>query len=156
MFLFLGICSLAQDSLTSSTAPTSQASELNGKNFQEKFLGEITPLDLAVLCVWAYIGVLINIVFEYLDRTKNKNVSPDKFELNYWWKDNKLKFFVSLLLIPVGIIFSQQVFNVAPSNWNAILIGGGADRIIIIIKNRRKATTAAASATAEDTSESTK
>lgn len=138
MFLLLTVVTFAQDSIH---VCAHSSGVLPGENFSQKFLGEISPLDLAVLCIWAYLGVALNIMFEFLDRTKHNELKKDRpteFKLSYWWSNNKIEFFLSMLLIPIGIIFSNEMFNAAPSNWGAILLGGGADRLIIIVSNFMK------------------
>jgi len=91
-----------------------------------------------VIC--GYFGFATNIYIDIFFRNPGSPDSPIVFDPSYWWKENKLRVFKSLPIIPIAIIlasvgdnaFSFGVMNIV----TAFFIGFGIDSVIVTMRNK--------------------
>lgn len=106
------------------------------KEFFELFLGT-TLLTFLVFLAFAYLGAIINLCIDLLERDPKSDTSPKKFNIKYWWADNKIRLFIVFVLIPIALLLSKDLFGLALSNTTAFFIGFSNDSIIRLIKKRK-------------------
>ena len=113
-----------------------EATETTEMGFVDMFLGGMSIIAFTSYMLWAYIGVAVNVLLEYQARSApdGKEWKQDKFSFSYWWKDNRMKILLSCILVPVAIVFSKEVIGMSISNWTAVLIGGGSDRLLVVVR----------------------
>ncbi len=107
---------------------------------EEKTFVEIIFAGLSLSEFFAYwtiamFGVIMMLGLDILQRKPESKESPKPFDLGYWWKDNKIRIIITLLLIPVALM----IRNIAGGglNWeSAFYVGFSGDLISIIIKKK--------------------
>ena len=123
-----------------SFAGVANLSDCDKEKLTSLLFNGIDPLAFFVYLFYGYVGMVVSVIVEYIDRTKaDKLKDPNRpvgFSIGYWWRDNKLKTFLSLIMIPISIVFCSDVAGVPISNFVALLIGGGSDKLAIILKSK--------------------
>lgn len=80
-----------------------------------------------------YINVLLGFIISNLayisTRNKKSPNSPEKFDIKFWWKDNRVKLAVSLVLalsVNTAIVINTEILP-GFKTWHSILIGMAPD-----------------------------
>lgn len=87
--------------------------------------------------MFGYLGLVISYLiqlYKYYPRI-NKNGG---FSIWFAISDNWIRIMIGLLIIPVGIRFSQELLGITITEWTAFLSGFFSDRTIDSLKNRKK------------------
>jgi hypothetical protein len=108
------------------------------KEFIELVLNGITPVQFVVFLLYAYIGLVANMVVDIVKRDKKSVKSPVKFSWKYWWGDNKNRFIVSAILIPIAVVMFTMITGKLLNIMNAFMIGWAGDAISEIIKRKKQ------------------
>lgn len=106
------------------------------QKFVDVFLAGMHPIEFLAMSVWALIGMVVNILIDFIKRKRPSTDSPAKFSGSYWWKDNWRRLLTGLILIPVVIIGFNQFFGMEVSQVNAFFVGFGSDYLIEIAKRK--------------------
>lgn len=98
---------------------------------------------LIAYLLWAYVGVSVNAIVDIYKRNPKSNDSPVPFTFGYWWRNNKERLIVALILSPVGVILfnflaSQYWPSITINILYAFAIGIMADRGSEAIKSFKK------------------
>ena len=101
--------------------------------------------------IYSYLGILVNMLVEFMKRKPLSPSSPNKPDFKYYWKDNKVRIFIALILSPIAIILCKNLINIEISNMVAFFIGYCSDQIAEMIK--RKTSTILPIENSETTSE---
>lgn len=133
LFLIMSTFDVFSQEITTQEAITEES---KSENFTDLFLNGMSLVSFCVFLLWAYIGVLVNVLLEYYGRSSKK--TSTKFSFKYWWTDNWAKILLSLLLVPIAIVFCEEVVGMEINNYAAILIGGGSDRLIAVMRKWTK------------------
>jgi len=111
----------------------------NREQIREATIGSLSWIQFFVYVGFGYIGLLINSVMEITGRdTSESKGKIKKFSSGYWLRDNWKKMIASLLVVPMGILLSKEVFGLELTKINALAIGGFADNIFERYKNKIK------------------
>ena len=87
-----------------------------------------------VFTIFGLVGLLTSVAFDiYSSGAKSKELS-----LKVFWKDNKWRLILSLLVIVIAILFSEQLMSISMSNWASFLAGFTADKLIENLMQRRR------------------
>jgi len=105
------------------------------EQFLEQFLGTKDTLGFGVSYLIAVIGALIMLRFEASKRDKASKNTPYAFNPWFLLRDNLIRIFTSLLLIYVGIRFSDLIFGSEITFYTALVIGASLDKISQWLKN---------------------
>lgn len=105
------------------------------KEFIDFLLGGMPVAHFAVFTVLAYAGMIAHIVFEVIDRKPKTGGVP--FNFGYWWRDNRMKLFFTVLLMPVLIVVVTELLGIRDgasvdtriTKASAFLIGYAFDQI---------------------------
>ncbi len=98
-----------------------------------------SDIDLAsfiVFMLFAYIGLIGNLLSDIIRRDKRSASSPVKFSIAYWWADNKYRLLLSLLSTPLFIFIFNELFGIQVSKLIAVFIGISTDHIWEILKRK--------------------
>ena len=112
-----------------------QDTEVVEASFTDLILGEGVSMTMfVVFTIFGLVGLLTSVAFDiYSSGAKSKELS-----LKVFWKDNKWILLLSLLVIVIAILFSEQLMSIAMSNWAAFLAGFTADKLIENLMQRRR------------------
>ena len=86
----------------------------------------------------AVIGALIMLRFEAAKRDKSSKNTPYQFSAWFLFRDNAMRILTSLLLIYVGIRFSNLIFGSEVTFYTALGIGASLDKISGWVKGLSK------------------
>jgi len=131
--LFVSVL-FAQDSLVVITE--------TGESFLDLILGGMSTTMFFVFLFYAMWGMVLNLLIDFVKRNPASKGSPEKVDFQYWWNDNKIRGLISLLCIPVAIIFCSSVFGMTIDGFIAFCIGFGSDHLIEILKKKNIVTNA--------------
>ena len=102
-------------------------------NYLELLFGE--GITLVQLLVWFTLGVFGVLVGVLLD-VRSSGISLSQFEFKRFWRDNRFRLFLAVIMVLVAMIFKEEVTNFVGietmSSANGIMFGAGLlnDRII--------------------------
>ena len=108
------------------------------KEFIELLLNGITPVQFVVFLLYAYIGLVANLAVDIIKRDKKSVKSPVQFSWKYWWTDNKNRFIISAILIPIAVVMFTMITGKVMNIMNAFMIGWAGDAISEIIKRKKQ------------------
>ncbi len=81
-------------------------------------------------CIFfGYLGVLLMILYSLSKRNVTSTRSPVEFQWSFFWKDNNKRILLNLILVAVCIRFIPQLTGKEMSQWLALLIGIGSDKL---------------------------
>ncbi len=109
----------------------------NGGSVLDIILGGMTFNYFIAMFLFALVGVIINLFSDVQRRNKSSKNSPKEFSFKYWWKDNWKRVTATIVLLPIALLTTTDMFGVELTNGVAISIGFGADHIIEIIKHKK-------------------
>ena len=102
-------------------------------HFIDILLNGIAPIDMFAYMIVGYFGVLTKTTMHLARIFKGVN-----FKFKIFWQKNKLSLFGSCLMVPFGVVFSQQMFDIELSTWTAFLSGISTQVISETILKRKK------------------
>lgn len=103
--------------------------------FTDLVLGtETTPMMFTVYILFGLFGFVISIAFDIY----SSGVSGKEVSLKHFWDDNKWRVLLSLFVIIVAILFSEDVMEMKMGNWSSFIAGFTADKIIENLMQRRR------------------
>lgn len=111
--------------------------EQSNETFWELFMGNMNIMYFWVYLIWAYIGMVINLVFELNKRKPSSEKSPKKFDGKYYISDNWKRLIIAVILVPISILTFGGLFGMEITNDRAMLLGLGADALAEIYKRRK-------------------
>jgi hypothetical protein len=107
--------------------------------FTQLFGLEPTPENIAIIIVggvFAMLGLAVNRLISVRKAIKENPQTPSKFSLKYFITDNWTSIVLSLLLLFVGLRFTQELLGVDITMWVAFGIGFGLDKLTKIIEDK--------------------
>ena len=104
--------------------------------FTEIMLGNLTPTVFLAFWLWSFIGLVLNLGLDILQRKPQSVNSPRNFDWNYWWADNKQRIIVSFILLPFAVIFGKFITGTEMNIYLAFCVGFGSDYISNILKRK--------------------
>ena len=134
LFLIMSLFCLVpfgQDTIQTITTTSGESS------FSVLIFGDgITFEMFIVFLLFGLVGTITSVLLDVY----SSGTSMKKFSLKYWWSGNKVRALLSLLILVVGIIFSEQLLSIKMSNWASFLVGLTSDKIIenLLQRKRRK------------------
>lgn len=87
------------------------------------FLNGINPIDFIIYYLMGSFGLFISIYSQFY---KRKDVTSFIFYI----KDYKKRLFLNIIIIPVGIIFSQNLLGIEIGLWGAFTAGLSTDVLL--------------------------
>lgn len=99
-------------------------------------LGEINLSSFIVYMIYAYIGIIGNLISDLLRRNKESESSPKKLTPKYWWKDNKFRLALSMFSVPFFLTLYTDIFGLNLSKSVAFFIGISSDHLWEILKRK--------------------
>jgi hypothetical protein len=132
--LLIGAVLLSQtDSVNVASSSTTIVN--SSATYKQLILGDIDSKQYVVFILFGYIGMILNTFGNIWSRDKsdenNKKLSGKKFFKNDW-----KKLIVSIILVPVAILFAQEMFDIVPTNFTCMLIGGFSDSLAMKLKRK--------------------
>lgn len=84
--------------------------------------------------IFVMLGIIVSLRIASLNRDKNSNSTPYKF--NFWFliQDNFLRVLGSLAFVFLSIRLGVELFNKVPEYWSAVLMGLGFDQALLLAK----------------------
>jgi hypothetical protein len=107
--------------------------------FTQLFGLEPTPENIAIIIVggvFALLGLAVNRLISVRKAIKENPKTPSKFDLKYFITDNWTSIVLSLLLLFVGLRFTQELLGVDITMWVAFGIGFGLDKLTKVIEDK--------------------
>lgn len=95
------------------------------------------PHQLFVLMFYGYIGAILSYliqVYKYFPRIKKESGFSPYFAL----KDNWLRGLLTIIIVPVGILFSEELLQIKISPFTSMIAGFMSDKTIDALANRKK------------------
>lgn len=99
-------------------------------------LSGFTPKQFLELWFFAIVGILISTLWDASTRKPWTEGSPVRFSFKFFINDNARKFYVSLLLVYVVFIFSNEVAGIAINKYYALIVGLSFDKLAILAKKK--------------------
>ena len=106
------------------------------KEFIELVLNGMAPMLFLVFVLYAYAGFVLNLGLDILSRKPASPDSPQKFDIAYWWRDNRYRVIVSLVLMPILVVFGKMITGTEMNLMNAFLLGWTGDAITNLLKRK--------------------
>lgn len=106
------------------------------KEFMSLLLCGVAPMMFFVFLIYAYMGLFTNFLVDILSRDSESINSPTNFSWKYWWLDNRSRFWISIILIPILVVLWKLVIGSELNNLNAFMIGWTGDAITNLLKKR--------------------
>jgi hypothetical protein len=106
------------------------------KEFTSALLGGQTPSLFFALMFFALLGALLSLLLQTTNRDVYSNSTPRHFSWVFFITDNWKRALTGLLLIYVSLRFAPELFGWQISNFWAIVIGLGNDKIAQVIKDK--------------------
>lgn len=102
----------------------------------ETLLGQTHPGDFVGFVILAAAGIYIMSTLGTKLRDPGTLNSPNEFNWQYFWKDNRKRQIASGLLVLASIRFYPDIFNKPITPFLAFGLGFGWDGIMLIVKQR--------------------
>lgn len=112
------------------------ASAIAEPAFLQHLLGDLPVANFAVFLIWAYLGIILNVVSDLLRRKKSSPSSPKKLDSAYWWSDNYRRLILSCIVAPIFIIFFSDIMEMQLTRLYALFIGLSSDHLLEILKRK--------------------
>jgi hypothetical protein len=80
-----------------------------------------------------FFGLMCSVVFDVY----SSGIDANEFEFKKFWKRNKIRTILSLLMLVVGILFSEQLLGASLNTWTAFLAGFTSDKLIENLLRRK-------------------
>jgi len=93
---------------------------------------------------FALIGIFINTYILTAKAIKKDPMTPQKFNWQYWWANNKdriMRWFGILAVIFISMRFANEIFSQELTMFFAFLLGLTLDKVIEVIRNLKIKTT---------------
>lgn len=104
------------------------------QSFMEIMFKGLTFGQFMAFFLWGLIGMVLSFALDiYSSGTDIKDI-----DFSYWLTDNYKRIIVSLIFLPVLLIFSEQFVEMQLTIYASFIIGFTADKIIENFKDRRK------------------
>lgn len=105
------------------------------KEFFDHLIGADANITaLSAWGVWAFIGLVISL---YMDFTSSGSAHKE-MNWKYFWNDNNTRIILSLVLIPVALVFAPEFLGLNLNAFTAFTLGLTMDKVIETVKDRRK------------------
>lgn len=95
------------------------------------------PQQFGVLLFYGYIGALLSYliqVYKYFPRIKKES----GYSILYALRDNIWRLLLTFIIVPVGILFSEELLQFKISAFTSLLAGFMSDKTIDALANRKK------------------
>lgn len=104
----------------------------------ERFIGTTDISYFIILFVFALIGAFISLRWQVHTRDKRSTRTPANISWKFMLLDNVSRMATTFLLIFIGIRFSVLLLGSDMTEWGALLLGLGLDKISEMLKNATK------------------
>lgn len=108
----------------------------NRQVIEQDFLGDMDKSLFIAMCLWGYIGMVVNLLSDVSKRNPKSKKSPKEFSFTYWLKDNWHRTLLSIIMVPISIITFTEMFGMEISIFRAMGVGFISDYLIDILKRR--------------------
>ncbi len=95
----------------------------------KKYLSEINCGLWFENISFGFVGLISSILVELI-RHKNVVKSKGGFSIGYWFQDNFARVLLSIIIIIVGVLYSDDLVGVGVGNKGALVLGFCTDKII--------------------------
>lgn len=106
------------------------------KEYITFLLNGLTIVEFLVFMTYAYGGLVLNLIFDVLQRKPLSPESPIFFSFKYFFKDNWKRLIMSVMLIPIVILLFKQLMGSEINYLSAFLLGWASDGVSNLIKRR--------------------
>lgn len=98
--------------------------------------GEITTDVFLGFIFFAIIGISLSLLWQTSRRDQNSPNTPEKFSFWFMLQDNAKRLTATILTVYIALRFTPEIFNVTLTNFWALTIGLGVDKIAEFVKNK--------------------
>ena len=109
--------------------------------FQElagHLLGNMTPAYFVASFIFVLCGAAITIMLDVHTRNKSSERSPESFRWSFFWKDNRLRFILNILIAIFIIRFFSDIFGIQLYMYSAFCVGASFDGMIVVYKKLQR------------------
>ena len=109
--------------------------------FQElagHLLGNMTPAYFVASFIFVLCGATITIMLDVHTRNKAGGRTPESFQWSFFWKDNRLRFILNILIAVFIIRFFSDIFGIQLYMYSAFGVGMSFDGMIVVYKKLRR------------------
>lgn len=111
------------------------AQDVQEASFSELILGEnITWSMFTVFLLFGLLGLVTSVAIDIY----SSGIAGKDFSFSIFWQDNKWRLLLSLLVIVIAIIFSEQLLEMQMGNWSSFIAGFASDKVIENLMQRRR------------------
>jgi ABC-type uncharacterized transport system YnjBCD ATPase subunit len=102
----------------------------------ELILGQgVTWVMFGSFLIMGTFGLFCSVMFDVY----SSGIEANQFAFKTFWSRNKIRIYLSVLAVIVGILFSEQLLGSQLNVWTAFLSGFMSDKLIEnLLKRRRK------------------
>ena len=104
--------------------------------FLQKLIGDLPVANFPIYLIWAYLGIILNVVSDLLRRKKSSPSSPQKLDSAYWWSDNYRRLILSCIVAPIFIVFFSDIMGMELTRFTSLFIGLSSDHLLEILKRK--------------------
>ncbi len=106
---------------------------------KQHFLGSMTPADFGAFFILAVFGALFMMLIQTTGRNLNSLATPTRFSWSFFIEDNWKRFLAGVMLILIGIRFSQFISGFEMNAFYSLSLGMGLDRFAQLLKDKTAA-----------------
>lgn len=102
---------------------------INKDSLYTSIIGSYSKEEYISLLLYGFIGLLGSILVELIRHKKNIK-SNGGFNTAYWVADNFYRLLLSVLVIVIGVLYTQDLVGMSVGNKGAVVLGFCTDKII--------------------------
>lgn len=102
---------------------------IDKKDLCNNLLNGKTKEEYLVLVICAIIGLIASLLVELI-RHKNDIKKKGGFSFIYWLQDNWSRMLLSVIIILIGVLYTQDLVGIEVGNKGALVMGFCTDKII--------------------------
>jgi hypothetical protein len=106
------------------------------KEFLKIVLGTDDGVTFFALFFFALLGALLSVLLQSTQRDPKSNLSPVHFSWLFFLRDNAKRFITGMILIYVFLRFTTDLTGLTLTNFIALVIGFGNDKLAQILKDK--------------------
>lgn len=108
------------------------------ETLRTELLGNLSVVSFQVYLIYAYFGVILNVISDIIRRKPDSSSSPKKFTFQYWWEDNWRRLLISIVLVPIAVLVAEEFMDSPLTKLEALGIGLAAEHLLELIKRKTK------------------
>ncbi len=109
---------------------------MDNKTLLELIIGTNNYTYFIASCVFALLGIVLSLLFNFAKRDVNDTRTPTQFSLKFLLCDNMPRILVGVICVFVALRFSSDLLGMETTLFASFVIGLSIDNLAKIIQNK--------------------